>query len=73
MSNNSYTGINKCFLEGNKFLQNQKNVLIVTDESTIVYYYYYYYYYMKQFTHFYLNSWSYNSLKNLIEDNYPNK
>ena len=65
--NKSYTDTNKCFLEGNKFLQNQENALIVTDESSIVYYY------TKQSTHFYPNPWSYESLKNLITNYYPDK
>jgi len=65
--NNSYTGTNKCFLEGNKFLQNQENALVVTDESAIVYYY------TKQSTHFYPNPWSYESLKSLVENHYSAK
>jgi 4-amino-4-deoxy-L-arabinose transferase-like glycosyltransferase len=56
----SYTDTNKCFLEGNKFLQNQNNALIVTDESAIVYYY------TKQGTNFYPNPWSLESLNNLV-------
>jgi len=65
--NNSYTDTNKCFLEGNKFLQNQENALIVTDESAIVYYY------TKQETHFYPNPWSLESLENMIKNHYSDK
>jgi len=65
--NNSYTDTNKCFLEGNKFLQNQENALIVTDESAIVYYY------TKQETHFYPNPWSFESLENMIKNHYSDK
>lgn len=53
---NSYTDTNKCFLEANKFLSNEKNAIIITEESTIVYYY------TKQETHFYPNPWNYNYL-----------
>tara|TARA_Y100000310_G_scaffold339655_1_gene432977 strand:+ start:4666 stop:6105 length:1440 start_codon:yes stop_codon:yes gene_type:complete len=67
MYGNSYTDANKCFLEGNNFLENQENALIVTDESSIVYYY------TKQETHFYPNPWSYESLRNLIENHYSEK
>jgi len=66
-SNNSYTDTNKCFLEGNKFLQNQENALIVTDESAIVYHY------TKQETHFYPNPWSFESLSNMIKNHYSQK
>ncbi|MCD4759679.1 glycosyltransferase family 39 protein [archaeon] len=61
---NSYTDTNECFLEGNKFLAEQENALIITDESSIVYYY------TKQKTLFYPNPWNYMSLRNLIENNY---
>lgn len=64
---NSHTDTNKCFLEGNKFLQNQENALIVTDESTIVYYY------TKLETHFYPNPWSFESLSNMIKNYYSEK
>ena len=62
--NNSYTNTNKCFLEGNKFLEKQKNALVITDESALVYYY------TKQSTHFYPNPWSYESLENLIKNHF---
>lgn len=65
--NNSYTDLNKCFLEGNKFLQNQENSLIITDESPIIYYY------SRQETHFYPNPWDYEYLKSLIENHYLDK
>ncbi len=65
--NNSYTDTNKCFLEGIKFLEIQKNALIVTDESAIVYYY------TKQETHFYPNPWSFECLENMIEKHYSDK
>ncbi len=65
--NNSYTDTNKCFLEGSKFLENQENALIVTDESSSIYYY------TKQSTSFYPNPWSYESLKSLIENYHSEK
>lgn len=65
--NNSYTDTNNCFLEGNKFLQNQENALIVTDESAIVYYY------TRQETHFYPNPRNFESLKNMIKNHYSDK
>ncbi|MBT3408902.1 phospholipid carrier-dependent glycosyltransferase [Candidatus Woesearchaeota archaeon] len=64
---NSHTDTNECFSEGNKFLQNQKNGLIITDESSIIYYY------TKQETHFYPNPWNLELLKKLITSNYIDK
>ncbi len=64
---NSYTSTHKCFLEGSKFLENEENALIITDESSIIYYY------TKQSTQFYPNPWSYESLKNLIKNHYSEK
>jgi 4-amino-4-deoxy-L-arabinose transferase-like glycosyltransferase len=63
----SHTDTNKCFLEGNKFLIDQENALVITDESSIVYYY------TKQETHFYPNPWSIKSLRNLIDNHYKGK
>jgi hypothetical protein len=65
--NNSYTDANKCFLEGNQFLKNQENALIITDESSVVYYY------TKHATHFYPNPWDYETLINLIKNHYSDK
>ena len=66
--NNSYTDTNKCFLEGNKFLENAgENSVIITDESSVVYYY------TKKETRFYPNPWSYETLKNWIKSSYSDK
>jgi len=63
----SYTESNFCFLQGNKFLKNIKDGLVITDESPIVYYY------TKKETHFYPNPWNLSSLESLVEENYPYK
>ncbi len=64
---NSYTETNICFLEANKFLENQDNAVVITDESPVVYYY------TKQETHFYPNPWDIEALKNLLNNSYSNK
>ncbi|MDO8528608.1 MAG: glycosyltransferase family 39 protein [Nanoarchaeota archaeon] len=64
---NTHTDTFRCFLEANKFLKNQENALVITDESPLIYHY------SKQATHFYPNPWSYESLKSLIENDYPDK
>lgn len=64
----SYTGTNSCFLEGNNFLRNVgEEVLVVTDESPLIYYY------TKKETHFYPSPWSLSSLVNLVESHYKEK
>jgi len=66
--NNSYTDTNKCFLDGNRFLENvDKNSVVITDESTVVYYY------TKLETKFYPNPWSYELLNSWTKDYYSDK
>jgi len=66
--NDYYTDKNKCFLEGNKFLENvNKNSVIITEESTFVYYY------TKLETRFYPNPWSYETIKNWAKSHYSGK
>lgn len=57
--NNSYTDVNKCFLESTSFLNSnvEKNSIIITDESSVVYYY------TKLETRFYPNPWSLSRLE----------
>ena len=65
---NVYTDTNLCFLKGNEFLKDiDKNSLVITDESSIVYYY------TKKETHFYLNPWNLEFLKDLVKESYKNK
>ncbi len=62
---NSYTSTNLCFLQGNIFLKNiNEDILVITDESPSIYYY------AKKETHFYPNPWNLSSLKSLVENSY---
>ena len=67
---NSYSGVNLCFSDGNKFLANNsidKNSLVVTSQLPIVHYY------TQKEVHLYPDPWNLDVLRNDINSNYKNR
>ena len=67
---NSYSGVNLCFSDGNKFLANDsidKNSLVVTNQLPIVHYY------TKKEVHLYPDSWNLDIFRNIFDLNYKDR